>query len=70
MNQLNLPFMKKVKTNHLSIQKKTISNLNKTRVKGGTNIPFTQNHLDSRCVCRTDAYLCLMSFPYCISQPC
>jgi hypothetical protein len=62
--------MKKKKLNHLTVQKKTISNLSTSHLKGGTNIPFTENHLDSRCVCRTDAYLCLQSYPYCISMPC
>jgi len=57
--------MKKRKASHLQVQKKTISKLHSTLMKGGTNATFTLNELDSRCVCRTDAYLCLQSFPYC-----
>jgi len=56
--------MKKSKTNHLKIQKKTISNLDIMRAKGG-NPPYTQNELDSRCACRTDQFLCLQTVPYC-----
>lgn len=69
-NNFNDLLMKKKNPHHLKIQKKTISNLKTTYLKGGTNIPFTENHFDSQCVCRTDAYLCLQSYPYCISAPC
>ena len=57
--------MKKQNARHLNIQKKTISSLTPSKIKGGTNAP-TLNPLNSQCVCRTDAYLCLLSFPYCI----
>ncbi|WP_298511937.1 hypothetical protein [uncultured Kordia sp.] len=54
--------MKKRKTNHLQIQKKTISKLGSTSIKGGTNTtgtaepPLTFDPLNSRCICATGLF--------------